>query len=105
MNILWPKLYILLDRLQEVQTGDYVYAMDVKTGTIEEKRVYDTYAGVKGDIYTIVTDAEVMEATEEHPFWVAGRGWVEAKDLRAGDQLVDDQLQIHEIRTITIDHT
>ena len=26
--------------------------------------------------------------TEEHPYWVVGKGWVEAKDLKIGDQVL-----------------
>ncbi|MGA8943294.1 MAG: polymorphic toxin-type HINT domain-containing protein, partial [Thermoactinomyces sp.] len=36
---------------------------------------------------------EVIETTAEHPFWVAEKGWVQAKDLQPGDQLETDQGQ------------
>jgi intein/homing endonuclease len=32
-------------------------------------------------------DGEVISTTEEHPFWVPDRGWVEAKDLVVGSLL------------------
>ena len=35
--------------------------------------------------------ARSVLATEEHQFWVDGRGWVAAKSLAAGDWLFDSQ--------------
>lgn len=32
-----------------------------------------------------------IRCTTEHPFWVQGRGWVAAKDLKPGDQLLGSQ--------------
>ena len=31
--------------------------------------------------------------TEEHPYWVVGKGWVEAKDLQVGDQVLLAQVK------------
>lgn len=32
--------------------------------------------------------------TAEHPYWVRGKGWVEVKDLKQGDQLTGHDGQI-----------
>lgn len=32
-------------------------------------------------------DGEIISSTEEHPFWVPDKGWVEAGDLQVGDLL------------------
>jgi hypothetical protein len=32
-----------------------------------------------------------LKATRNHPFWVEGRGWTAAKNLRANDRLTDDR--------------
>ena len=32
-------------------------------------------------------DEEVIHTTDEHPFWVTGRGWVAAKDLKPGESV------------------
>ena len=31
---------------------------------------------------------DVVRTTDEHPFWVSERGWIDAEDLRVGDELV-----------------
>lgn len=33
---------------------------------------------------------QVITTTDEHPFWINGKGWVKAKDLKIGDKLVTD---------------
>ncbi|USK62607.1 polymorphic toxin-type HINT domain-containing protein [Peribacillus frigoritolerans] len=38
-------------------------------------------------IYEIHIGNEIIETTDEHPFWIVGEGWVEAKNLVAGDLL------------------
>ena len=35
----------------------------------------------------MITDKEVIIASEEHPFWVRQNGWVAARDLLPGDDL------------------
>jgi intein/homing endonuclease len=39
------------------------------------------------DLYV---DGEVISTTEEHPFWVPDKGWVEAGDLQVGDLLTTE---------------
>jgi RHS repeat-associated protein len=36
-----------------------------------------------------LTDAQ-LRATGEHPFWVVGKGWVDAQELQSGDALMSD---------------
>jgi hypothetical protein len=42
-------------------------------------------------------DLEVIRATAGHPFWVVGRGWTQAGELRAGDALWSPR---HELRVV-----
>ena len=47
--------------------------------------------------------SEVIEATPQHPFWVVGRGWMDAVDLRVGDTLLaadGTPLAVYATRTI-----
>ena len=48
------------------------------------EEVFERFAGV---LRLTVAGVEIG-TTGEHPFWVAGRGWVEAGGLRVGDRLV-----------------
>ncbi|WP_146663959.1 polymorphic toxin-type HINT domain-containing protein [Anaerohalosphaera lusitana] len=40
-------------------------------------------------IYVLTVGDEVIETTAEQPFFVKGRGWYKAGELKAGDLLCD----------------
>jgi hypothetical protein len=40
-----------------------------------------------GVIWEVAVGGQVLRTTAEHPFWVRGRGWVAARELRVGDEL------------------
>jgi serpin B len=74
--------------IDEIKAGDYVLArneLDVE-GNIEPKRVEATFQGQKEVVHLHVR-GQVIRPTKEHPFYVMGRGWTPAGDLRAGDLL------------------
>ncbi|WP_230980824.1 polymorphic toxin-type HINT domain-containing protein [Rossellomorea arthrocnemi] len=76
--------------IEEIQVGDQVLAKDENTGDQDYKEVEWLYEREVDEIYELTIDGEKIETTDEHPFWVDGEGWVKAKDLRTGDQLVTD---------------
>lgn len=45
-----------------------------------------------------------METTDNHPFWVDGKGWVLAADLKVGDELVQSNENHLKIDNIEIVH-
>jgi hypothetical protein len=55
------------------------------------------------------TDTQTLRSTLEHPYWVWGRGWVQARDIRVGDRLLgsrDEELIVvdHDVRKQEADH-
>jgi hypothetical protein len=40
-----------------------------------------------GVIWEVAVGEQVLRTTAEHPFWVRGRGWTAASELRVGDEL------------------
>jgi len=56
-------------------------------GGIEAKKVLDTFVRETSALVDLYVDGEVISTTGEHPFWVADKGWVEAKDLVVGSLL------------------
>ncbi|MFI9816048.1 polymorphic toxin-type HINT domain-containing protein [Saccharothrix variisporea] len=73
----------------DIAAGDLVLAVDPTTGVTSAQPVLELIVGHGGkhlvDIDLDPVSPDVLTATAEHPFWVAGRGWVEAKDVRVGD--------------------
>ncbi|MGG3281237.1 polymorphic toxin-type HINT domain-containing protein [Paenibacillus solani] len=55
------------------------------------KPVEETYHRVTEETYHIQVEDTVIVTTAEDPFWVIGKGWVESRDLKAGDRLVNDE--------------
>lgn len=103
-------------RIEDVRAGDRVWACDPATGQWSARPVLRTMArSYAGDVVAVTVGGERVEATGNHPFWVAagdglagrpavveevsaaeqervaaaGRGrWVQARHLRAGDVLL-----------------
>ncbi len=79
--------------IEHIQVGDKVLAVNEETGEVEERTVTKTYRRENAPILEVVvfhftegTESE-LRTTEEHPFWVQGKGWVRADQLRVGDEL------------------
>ncbi len=54
-----------------------------------EKRVVETYIREDSKLIHIVVNGEEIITTETHPFYVNNKGFVEAGELKVGDELVD----------------
>jgi hypothetical protein len=67
--------------------GDRVEAWNAETGEYESREVVETFVHEGVETWRVVTDGGRVVSTAEHPFRVAGRGWVRVRDLRAGDVL------------------
>lgn len=79
-----------LKPIEQIQVGDLVWSKNTDTGDQAYKRVEAVYTRETTETWNIHIGWEVLTTTDLHPFWIIGRGWVNAKDLRAGDQLEDE---------------
>jgi hypothetical protein len=75
--------------IEDVEVGDEVTAADPETGETHARRVVETYVHEDVPTYEVRTTAGAVTSTEEHPFYVQGKGWVPVRDLQPGDSLVD----------------
>ncbi len=98
--------------IEDMQAGDQVWSYDTESGKWQLETVSETFEhNYSGDIITIDVAGSEIVATGNHPFWVVagddladrawpediyiyekamtetGR-WVEARDLRVGDELL-----------------
>ncbi|MDU7718996.1 MAG: polymorphic toxin-type HINT domain-containing protein, partial [Cutibacterium avidum] len=76
--------------IEDVVAGDMVAAYNPETGQAEPGEVTDTYIHDQVATWQVATESGTVTTTAVHPFYVDGKGWVEAQDLRAGDQLYDE---------------
>ena len=73
--------------IESIRPGDRVLAQDQDTGELAYKVVLTTTLRPPAKMVEIKAGGEEIYTTLGHPFWVAGRGWQMAKQLKAGDLL------------------
>lgn len=75
--------------IADIAVGDEVWSQDETTGERSLRKVVQKFVTPGQPLLDldVVADAkdEVVRATPTHRFWVDGKGWTEAQDLRAGD--------------------
>jgi tetratricopeptide (TPR) repeat protein len=73
--------------IDHVQLGDLVLSMHPETGELAYRAVVGRTIRPATQLKNIEIDGTTIVATLGHPFWVAGKGWVRAKDLRSKDPI------------------
>jgi len=74
--------------IEKVQVGDMILTQDTSTGELTFKPALETTVRPVSMLAKIMTaTGEMIETSAGHPFWVAGEGWVKARDLRSGMEL------------------
>ena len=73
--------------IEEVQVGDLVLSQDIETGELAFKTVAKVTKGPPLPLVEIHAGPEVIRCTVGHLFWVSGKGWRMAKELKIGDLL------------------
>jgi hypothetical protein len=75
--------------IENVKEGDLVLSRDEETGKVEGKKVLSTSAVRSSETVVLrLSDGGTIEATLEHPFYVKGKGFVPAKSLGIGTEIV-----------------
>lgn len=75
--------------IEDIEVGDRVLAKSEfdANGELAYKEVTALYTNYRNDIIKLYIGDLLIETTDNHPFWVEGRGWVFADELVAGDKL------------------
>ena len=71
----------------QVAVGERVVSHDPVTGEDVEAEVEATHVHHDVPTLEVTTTAGTITTTSTHPFYVQGRGWTPAADLRRGDRL------------------
>ena len=74
--------------IEDIEVGDMVLSKDEETGEQAYKEVTALHRNEKDTTYKLSVGSQIIETTDNHPFWVNGKGWVLAVDLMVGDELV-----------------
>jgi hypothetical protein len=70
--------------VEKMHVGDRVLAQDDASGELAYKPVLRTTVRPRSALLHISLPDETIVASGGHPFWIAGRGWVNARHLEPG---------------------
>jgi hypothetical protein len=70
-----------------MQVGDRVLARDPVSGELAYKPVLRTTVRPRSALIHVSLDDETIVASGGHPFWVVGKGWVNARHLEPDMQI------------------
>ncbi|MDE1461737.1 RHS repeat-associated core domain-containing protein [Spartinivicinus poritis] len=78
--------------IETIEEGTLVYSKDPETGEVALKPITDRILTEGKPLYTLVLkntegEEETIEVTDNHPFWVIGKGWVDSAKLESGMQI------------------
>ena len=73
--------------IEDIKSGDMVYAHDPETGETALKEVVQTFRNEANELVHVTVNGEEIICTPTHPFYVPVKGWTAACELRAGDRL------------------
>jgi hypothetical protein len=73
--------------ISELEPGDLVWAYDPVSGAASARRVSAVSVHADEAVATLLLDGERLVTTPDHPVLTAGRGWVAAGELQAGETI------------------
>jgi uncharacterized protein YwbE len=93
-HVTTPKPAMRTKAIEDVRVGERVLSRDQDTGRLVPGLVTEVYRRVSDHLRILevrtASGSAVQEfrTTDEHPFWVEGRGWLVAGELHVGDELL-----------------
>ena len=94
--------------IEDIEVGDYVLAEDTVTGEQEYKEVLNVFVSQTNKLVHVTTADDNSETTinttDNHPFYVEGKGWVPAIELEAGDQLRTADGEIETVSRVEVEY-
>ncbi|MFD7162217.1 polymorphic toxin type 27 domain-containing protein [Streptomyces violascens] len=72
--------------IEQIKVGDRVWSSDPASGKRSLQRVLKLFNRSVDQLVEVRTASGKVAASDSHRFWVQNKGWVEARDLRAGDE-------------------
>ena len=86
--------------IEQIKTGDIVKTFNTETSKVETSTVTETFIHPNNSNRLIINNK--INTTLEHPFYINGE-WVDAGDLKVGDELLHIDGSKHKITSIKTD--
>lgn len=75
--------------IEDLKVGDIVLSRDeFNSGAAVAGRRVEAVFVRRAVVMSIGVGGRIIETTEEHPFWVIGKGWTAANAMRVGDRVL-----------------
>lgn len=74
--------------IENIKAGDVVISTNPDTVETAEKTVIETYVRQVDKLVYLTINGEEIVTTDNHPFYVQGRGFIDAGNLLVGDKLI-----------------
>ena len=74
--------------IETIKSGDKVISTDPETMETSPKTVLETYIRQVDKLVHLTINGEEIVTTDNHPFYVQGRDFIEAGNLLVGDKLI-----------------
>ena len=87
-------------RIESIKPGDVVLSTNADTMETGYKKVLEKYVRKTRELVHIIVGGKEIVSTPDHPYYVAGRGFVNACQLCIGSPLLDSDGKIFEIEQI-----
>lgn len=97
------KIYTIngLTNIEELKEGIKVYSYNFEKEELELNPIVKFFKREVTEVYIITVGKEVITVTSEHPFYVAGKGWVKVKELNVEGLLLTSKGKTKKITSIT----
>jgi len=92
-------------KIENIEAGDEVWAYDAETGECGIKKVVQIFRNECTELAHVTIDGETIDSSAGHPYYVVGRGFVHAQDLKTGDKVLLLDGSITEIERVELEHT
>ena len=90
--------------IEDIHAGDKVYSKDTETGEEGYKEVVRVFKKKTYELVYLNIGEEEIITTPNHPFYVVGEGFIEAGNLKIGDEVETTDGKALEIEAITIEY-
>ncbi|WP_434799126.1 toxin C-terminal domain-containing protein [Terrisporobacter vanillatitrophus] len=74
--------------IEDIKEGDLVWSQNPETGEVKLKKVEQLFINKSNTILKIKVAEEIIEATEQHVFYIDNIGWIPANMIEEGDKVV-----------------
>ncbi len=73
--------------IESIKVGDRVLTQDIKTGTLGYNPVTVVHHNPPSPTFLVKLGSDTIVSSPFHRFWIVGKGWIMARDLKGGETL------------------